>query len=204
MSDVNLAVRDLLSDVRNINLDCVRGTSGTTPFQEEGILYVWQEGIVTSIPALVALESHLPRDCHALLGVPAIKDLGILLDQQKMSQGQPLQCFLGEKHLRIWWEANEGESVDTRPFDVSSIDVNPMLPPDILVRVSEIIQKFAKVFEGSANTLPKPFDTAPVELTFKPNAVPQSVPEPKYSYAYGKIVEKWATDGLANGSLEPS
>ena len=52
--------------------------------------------------------------------------------------------------------------------------------------------------------MPKPFDTKPVELTFKPNAKPQSIPEPRWSFAYGKIIEKWATDGLANGSLEPS
>ena len=204
LSDVNLAVRDLLSDVHAIDLDLVRGTSGMTPFAEEGTLFVWHEGIVIPIPALVARESHLPRDCQALFGVPAIKDLGILLDEQKLNQGHHLCCFLGEKHLRTWWEANEGESVDTRPFYVSSIDVNPQLLPEVLVRVSEIIQKFAKGFEGSANTLPKPFDTEPVERTFKPNAVPQSIPEPKWSYAYGKIVEKWATDGLANGSLEPS
>ena len=52
--------------------------------------------------------------------------------------------------------------------------------------------------------MPKPFDSKPVELTFKLNAKPQSIPEPRWSFAYGKIIEKWATDGLANGSLEPS
>jgi hypothetical protein len=84
-------LRDLLSDVRNISLNVVRGTSGKTPFTEEGILHVWQEGNVISIPALVANASHLPIDCQALFGVPAINDLGIQLDEQKLLQGQPLQ-----------------------------------------------------------------------------------------------------------------
>ena len=138
-----------------------------------------------TIPALCALGSSLPRDCHALFGIPAIRDLGILLDEQKLVQGQPMCCFLGEKHLRSWWEANEGESVDTRPFDVMSIDINPDLPLTVTDRVRQSIRKNFKVFEGAANTLPKPFDTKPVELTFKPNAKPQSIPKPRWSFAYG-------------------
>ena len=71
-------------------------------------------------------------------------------------------------------------------------------------RVHNIIKRFAKVFEGAANTLPKPFDAPPIELQFRPDAIPQSVPEPRWSFANGKTVKKWAQDGLANGSLELS
>jgi len=88
------------------------------------------------------------------------------LDQQKTTQGQPLCCQLGEKHLRIWLEHNEGQSVDTRPFDVALIDINPDLNKAVLERAHIIIKRFAKVFEGAANTLPKPFDAPPIELQF--------------------------------------
>ena len=83
LSDVNLCVRDLLSNVHTIVPDFVRGSSGLTPFTEEGLLHVWINGSTIFIPALVATADNLPHQCQALLGVPAIDDLGISLDAQK-------------------------------------------------------------------------------------------------------------------------
>ena len=179
LSDINLALKDLLSDVHPIIPDKVRGTSTPTSFDEEGLLSVFIDGKVVNVPALVASIDNLPHNCQALLGFPAIVDLGILLDEQKLQQGQPLCCYLGEKHLRIWWETNQGQSVDTKPFDIASIDINPDLTPTIIERVHSIIDRYKAVFEGAANTLPKPFDCPPIELQFIPNAKPQSVPEPR-------------------------
>jgi hypothetical protein len=64
------------------------------------------------------------------------------------------------------------------------------------------IQANFTVFQGSAASLPKPFDIDPIVLKFKPDARPQSAPEPRWSHAHGKIVQKWAEGGWASGSLE--
>jgi hypothetical protein len=116
----------------------------------------------------------------------------------------PLQCFLGEKALREWLDANDGASVDTKPFDLEAIEINPDLPPAIISRVKGIIRQHAAVFGSSSGTLPKPFDAAPVELNFREGFVPLSVPEPRWTHATATIIRKWAEDGLANGSLEHS
>ena len=203
-SDITCALREVLSDVHSIQPDSVRGSSGSSTYREEGFLDVFSEGGTQRVPALVALPSQLPTDTAALLGMPAIIDLGVVLDEQKLTPGAPLVCHLGEKVLRAWWETHQDESVDTQPFDAASIDINPSLPARFRKRILDSISKFRNVFEGSASTLPKPFDTAPITLKFLPNAKPQSIPEPRWSFAYGKIVAKWAADGLANKSLELS
>ena len=202
LSDATFALREVLHDVHDIAPEGIRNAASTVPFHEEGILHVLVDGEYIHIPALVATPSQLPSRTQALYGMPAITELGISLDQQIVKQGAPLICYLGEKKLREWWDSHEGESADTRPFDVDSIDINPALPASILTRVRAIIKKHAVVFEGAANTLPKAFDLDPIELKFIPNAQPKSVPEPRWSYAYGQIVRKWAEDGIKNGSLE--
>ena len=203
-SDVSLATRDLLSDIHAIAPDDIHGVGQSVTFNEMGFLDLLTEGRMTRVPALVARPDHLPSRCSALLGMPAILELGIKLDEQKDHQDAPLICHLGEKSLRVWWDANEGQSIDTKPFDTSSIDVNPQMEAKCRDIILAAIAKYSVVFEGSAATLPKPFDTPPIELNFKPDAMPQSIPEPRWPHAYGKIVQKWAEDGLANGSLEHS
>jgi len=204
LSNVSLATRAVLSNVHPVSPDQVQGSGGVSVFQEEGLLDIFADGNLTRIPALVASPSQLPSGTQALLGMPAILDLGVILDEQKLSQGAPLVCHLGEKTLRAWWELHKGESVDTRPFDIASIDINPELPPVFVDRILASIRKYISVFEGHQNTLPKPFDCPHIQLKFISNAEPQAVPEPRWSYAYGQIVKKWAEDGLRNGSLEPS
>jgi hypothetical protein len=103
LSGVSLAARESLSLVHSIVPDQVRCSGGFTDFTEEGFLDVCSNGGVSRVPALVALPHQLPHQCKALLGMPAIRDLGVRLDQQKLQQGAPLICHLGEKSLRSWW-----------------------------------------------------------------------------------------------------
>jgi hypothetical protein len=200
-SDVSLATRALLSDVHTITPDDVHGIGPSVTFNEMGFPDLLTEGRMIRIPALVANPDHLPSRCSALLGMPAILELGVKLDEQKDLQDAPLICHLGEKSLRVWWDANKGQSVDTKPFGTSSIDVNPQMEEECRDIIPAAIAKHSNVFEGPAATLPKPFDTPPIELNFKPDAMPQSIPEPRWPHACAKIVQKRAEDGLANGLL---
>jgi hypothetical protein len=183
LSDVSLAARSVLSNVHPVSPDQVQGSGGVSVFQEEGLLDIFADGNLTRIPALVATPAQLPSGTQALLGMPAILDLGVILDEQKLAQGAPLMCHLGEKTLRAWWELHKGESVDTRPFDIESIDINPELPPSFMDRILASIRKYVSVFEGQQNTLPKPFDCPPIQLKFIADAEPQAVPSPMFSAA---------------------
>jgi hypothetical protein len=75
MSDVNLAVAELLHDVHDIVIDRVNGCAGRTTFAREGTLKILHEGEVRTLPALVATPSQLPRSCDVLLGVPGLDAL---------------------------------------------------------------------------------------------------------------------------------
>ena len=97
--------------------------------------------------------------------MPAIIQLGVDLNEQEQEQhrqlqcyfGEELGCFLGEKKLRRWLEANEGSSVDTKPFDLDAIQINPDLPAEIVARTRSLMQEFADVFDSSDGKPPKPF-----------------------------------------------
>jgi hypothetical protein len=115
LSDATFASRHLLRNVHDIASAGIRTTGSSTSFREEGTLRVVIDDATVDVPALVATASQLPTDCSALLGIPAILALGISLDQQLLEQGAPLICHLGEKKLREWWEAHQGESV-AQPF----------------------------------------------------------------------------------------
>ena len=58
LSDVNLCVRDLLSNVHLIRTDVVRGNSSLSPFDEEGTLYVISDGTIISVPALISCNRN--------------------------------------------------------------------------------------------------------------------------------------------------
>jgi hypothetical protein len=100
-----------------------------------------------------------------VFGMPAIIQLGVDLNEQALEQhrqlqcyfGEELGCFLGEKKLRRWLEANEGSSVDTKPFDLDAIQINPDLPAEIVARTRSLMQEFADVFDSSDGKPPKPF-----------------------------------------------
>jgi hypothetical protein len=176
-------------------------------FSEEGTLYVFSEpkGQRVAIPALVAPPHQLPSKCVALLGVPALLQLEVALDQHlRLPRFSPLICHLGEKKLREWLVHHPDSSIDTAPFDLNAIQINSELTFDQIQAVKKIIQKYAKVFEGHENSLPKPFATEPITLKFKPDTQPQSIPQSRWTVAQKEIVTKWAEEGLRNGSLEPS
>ncbi len=92
----------------------------------------------------------------------------------------------------------------TSPFDLGQIQINPALTEEQIAKVKAVILKFAKVFEGHQNSLPKPFATDAIVFKLKPDAKLQSIPQPRWTVAQKEIVTRWAEEGLRNGSLELS
>ncbi len=187
--------------------DTVSGLSGPATFTEEGTLYIISraQGRRVALPALVAPQHQLPFQCIALLGVPALLQLEVAVEQNlKLPQFSPLICHLGEKRLQEWLEHHPDKTVDTSPFDLDQIQINPQLLPGQIALVKVVIAKYARVFEGHENSLPKPFATEPIVLKMKPNAQPQSIPQPRWTVAQKEIVTRWAEEGMRNGSLEAS
>ncbi len=206
-SDVTTCLRQYLMDVHLIQPDEVSGVGGSASFTEEGTLYIFSEpkGQCVAIPALVSPLHQLPVECAALLGVPALLQPEVALDQHlRLPRFSPLICHLGEKKLREWLVHHPNSSIDTAPFDLNTIQINPELTFDQIQVVKKVIQKYANVFEGHENSLPKPFATEPITLKFKPDAQPQSIPHPRWNVAQKEIVTRWAEEGLKNGSLDPS
>jgi hypothetical protein len=91
---------------------------------------------MVSVPALVASACQLPLGCVALLGVPALLEMEIAVDQHlTLPQFSPLICHLGEKQLREWLHHHPNATPDTSPFDLDQIQINPKLAPDQIARV---------------------------------------------------------------------
>jgi hypothetical protein len=129
-SDVTTCLRQYLMDVHQIQPDEVSGVEGSASFTEEGTLYIFSEpkGQRVAIPALVAPPHQLPAECVALLGVPALLQLEVALDQHlRLPRFFPLICHLGEKKLREWLVHHPDSSIDTAPFDLKAIQINPEL-----------------------------------------------------------------------------
>ncbi len=175
-----MAVAELLHDVHDIVLNDVRNSSGQTSFAKEGTLKVLYEGDVLSLPALVATTCN------------------------RETQRKPLMCYVGEKTLRKWWEANEGQAAPAVVHDITQVDVCPDLPAKMQAKVRDLLQQYEDVFEGRQVTMPKPFQAEPVELKFIDNPVPQSVPEPRWTHAQRLVLTQWAESGLKDRSLELS
>ncbi len=204
MSDVNMALLELLHDVHDIVVDDVRGSAEHTAFAKEGTLKLLYEGEVVSVPALVAVPSQLPRSCDITLGIPGLNSLSVSIDDHRLEQRQPLMCHVGEKTLRVWWEANEGQAAPAVSYDISKVDINPDLPAMIQVKVRVLLRQHEGVFEGRQVTMPKRFQAEPIQLKFVEDPVPQSVPEPRRTYAQRNVLSQWAEAGLKDGSLELS
>ncbi len=130
--------------------------------------------------------------------------LGVSVDRHREKQRQPLMCYVGEKTLRKWWEANEGQAAPAVVHDITQVDVCPDLPAKIQARVRELLKQYEGVFEGRQFTMPKPIQAEPVVLKFIDNPVPQSVPEPRWTHAQRLVLSQWAEAGLKDGSLELS
>jgi hypothetical protein len=156
-SDVTTCLREYLSDIRPIIPDTV---SGCAEFDEEGTLHIYsqsqQQGV--ALPALVAPRHQLPFDCIALLGVPALLELEVAVDQHlALPQFSPLICHLGKKKLREWLVHHPDSTVNTSPFDLEAIQINPRLSPERIAKVKAVIRKYAKVFERAPELPPKAF-----------------------------------------------
>jgi hypothetical protein len=204
MSDVNMAVAEFLHEIHDIRIDGVSSTAGQTTFAKEGTLKVLYEGQVVCLPALVASSSQLPRSCDVLLGIPGLDALGVSIDEHRKSQQQPLICYVGEKTLRTWWEANEGQAAPAVAHDITKVDVSPDLPAAMQARVRVLLRQYEDVFEGRQVTMPKPFQADPIHLKFIDDPTPQSIPEPRWTHAQKLILSQWAEAGLKDGSLELS
>ncbi len=203
-SDVNLTSRFVLHDVHDIVREDISNCGDSTEFTEEGILWVFTSGSVQRIPALVATTAQLPFGCEVSLGVPGVDDLGVKLDSHRGNTPRALECHVGEKTLRVWLDANGTQDVAKVSFNINEVDVCPVLPEDMKVKVRKLIAQYADVFAGHQNSLPKPFAAEPVELKFVANPEPHSIPEPKWTFAQRQILTSWAEEGLKNGSLELS
>ncbi len=141
MSDVNLALIELLHEVHDIVCDEVNGCSGRTSFAREGTLKVLYEGEVLCLPALVAAQSQLPRSCSVLFGIPALDQLGVCVDLHRKEQRQPLMSYVDEKTLRTWWEANEGQAAPAIGHDITQVDVCPDLPATVQAKVRNLLRQ---------------------------------------------------------------
>ena len=203
-SDVNLAFRSLLHDVRPIQSGEVFNCGESTSFVEEGTLQVSVQGEVVALPALAATKAQLPARCSVLLGVPGLDALGVMLDAHRDGKHIPLECFVGERTLRTWLDTNGGKTVTSAPSSIAEVQINPDLPAELQQRVRQMLREYEGVFAGELDTLPKPFASEPVSLKFVDHPVPQSVPEPRWTLAQKQILTQWAEEGLKNGSLELS
>jgi hypothetical protein len=168
-SDVMTCLREYLFDIHPIIPDVVSGCGGGANFTEEGTLRVHSHAQqqCLSLPALVAPRPLLPRDCIALLGVPALLEGEVAVGQHLLlPQFSELVCHLGEKRLREWLDHHPEDALDNSPFDLKSIQINPRLLPERVAQVMAVIKRFARVFEGHENSLPKSFATEPITLKF--------------------------------------
>ncbi len=196
----------MLHNVRKIERESVSTCGDETVFVEEGTLVLLVSGTIRKVPALVAVspESQLPFGCDVLLGVPGVDDLDVRLDEHRAAKPKQLQCHVGEKTLRTWLEANGAQEVAKVSFNVDDVLVSPDIPEAMQLKVRRLLVEFSDVFAGEQDSLPKPFAAAPVELKFVENPQPQSVPEPRWTYAQRQILTSWAEEGLKNKSQELS
>ncbi len=136
--------------------------------------------------------------------MPGVDDLGVRLDAQRSKRLKRLECNVGEKTLRTWLDANGVQKVAKVSFDVSEVYVDPELPEAFQTRVRGLLKQYEDVFAEQLDSLPKPFAANPVELKFVDHPEPQSIPEPRWTFAQKQVLTSWAEEGLKNGSLELS
>jgi hypothetical protein len=109
LSDVNLAHRELLSDVHPIEPDLVHGT-----------------GCPVAVPVLVSPRGDPPIGCPLLLGMPAIKMLGIEPDHHAKKQHQP---FSAASAKRLYENGGTSTKARASTRSLSTSKPSPSTPP---------------------------------------------------------------------------
>ena len=100
-------------------------------------------------------------------------------------------------------EANPDLQIkEDKDFHIKDINISPHLDEDARRAILAITAKYASVFSGSKQSLPKLFKHAPISLKLKDGAKPRRAKEPSWDSAYGKIIRAWAEQGLKTGLLE--
>jgi hypothetical protein len=162
-----------LHNVRRIEQEAISNCGDETEFVEEGILRLLVSGSVRSVPALAASEFQLPFACDVLLGALAwMTSTSIWMTTGLRSRSIWAECHVGEKTIPAWLDVNGSNEVAKVSFNIEEVAMNPDLP---------------KAFQAR-DSLPKPFAADPVELKFVENPKPQSVPEPRWTYAQKQIL----------------
>ena len=73
-------------------------------------------------------------------------------------------------------------------FNVSEVAIAPGLPADVESNLRSLLSEYREVFTGEQDSLSKPFAADPVELKFVANTEPQSIPEPRWTFAQKQIL----------------
>ena len=215
-SDVTVAHRDIVYDVRPVHENLSTG-GGKTAYYEEGLVDI-VDGPCSfrTIPALVAHDpSHLPAKCLLLLGVPQINELDIKLDTHRLSRRLPLQsynpaidfsadthlqCHLSEKDLSAWADHNPATSVGSTTY--SHLDViydETTRTPDEILQLRAASAKYQKVYNAAKGALPALANHPPVTLNFKDGWKHVSVPVPKWGPGATAVLTRWAREMLESG-----
>ncbi len=113
-----------------------------------------------------------------------------------------LICHLGENKLREWLVHHPDSTVDTSRFDLEAIQIKPVCRPKGLPRSRLRSASMRKSSRGTRT--PSQSLSEPITLKMKKGTQPQSLPQPRWTVVQKEIVQRWAEEGLRNGSLEPS
>jgi hypothetical protein len=214
-SDVTLAHRDIVYNIREIHAQLSTG-GGSTQYYEEGFVdLVDGPCSFRTIPALVAHhKSHLPSSCLLLLGVPQINDLDIKLDTHRKTRRIPLesyaplidfdadtrlQCRLSEKDLLAWAEHHHNTPVGHTQYSYLDVVNFEGMVPEEVAQLCTASETYPQVYQATKGALPALANHPPVVLNFKEGWKHVSVPCPKWGPGAIAVLTRWALEMLENG-----
>ena len=150
---------------------------------------------------------HIPRDCVALLGRHAIRDLQVDLNYHNLStEIEQLsvispESYVSEKFVRQVMDQKQREA----PVDPSllHIQVSDDVPLDIARKLRVAFTKYKHVFRMEPK-LPRPMLGEPYAFKIKPNATYPTCPPPRYTPAKAEYLTQVVRSGLESGLLEPA
>ena len=150
---------------------------------------------------------HIPRDCVALLGRHAIRDLRVDLNYHNLSTEIEQLCvirpesYVSEKFVRQVMDQKQREA----PVDPSllKIQVSDDVPLDVARKLQVAFTKYKHVFRLESK-LPRPMLGEPYAFKIKPNATYPTCPPPRYTPAKAEYLTQVVRGGLESGLLEPA